>query len=295
MKKKVYSLSAAFWDKYPKYSKVLKMYQEVNGAMPEWDNLTKASLSAFVGYLMENVAQSSAKTYCAMLKSVINMYSDQVDLPRGWEKVLSVKNDISQHVYLTEEELQRLIDYVPETETEAIVQQQFIVAALTGARHSDAETFTAKNVINGNLVYVSKKTHIKAEVPLSPVVADILNFEVENRATKFSRSKFGLLHSRKLSDPTFNSTIRRICERCGIDEDVRLYCHGEFVEGRKFEFVSSHTARRSAATLLYLRCRDIYLVSKIMGHASTTQTEKYICVGLAGANEKVYEYFSQFK
>lgn len=294
-KTEITSLYDAFYFKYPKYMKVLQMFEAANEMPLEWSNITKASLSAFVGYLLENVAQSSAKTYCAMLKSVINTYSDQVELPRGWEKVLSVKNDASQHVYLTEEEIQRIINYAPESETEAIVQQQFIVAALTGARHSDAEAITARNIVNGHIVYVSKKTHIRAEVPLSPVVADILDLPVENRAEKFTRSQYAGAHRKKVSDPTFNNTIRRICERCAIDTPVKLYCHGEFVEGRKYEFVAGHTARRSAATLLYLRCHDIYLVSKIMGHASTSQTEKYICVGLEGANEQVIEYFRQFK
>ena len=294
-KKEITSLYDAFFYKYPKYMKVLQMFETANDLPIEWSNITKASLSAFVGYLLENVAQSSAKTYCAMLKSVINTYSDQVELPKGWEKILSVKNDISQHVYLTEEELQRVIDYAPESETEAIVQQQFVLAALTGARHSDAEAITEKNIINGRIVYVSKKTHIKAEVPLSPVVADILDLPVENRTAKFSCSPFAGAHRKKVSDPTFNNTIRRICERVGINTPVKLYFHGDFVEGQKYEFVAGHTARRSAATLLYLRCHDIYLVSKIMGHASTSQTEKYICVGLEGANEQVIEYFRQFK
>lgn len=291
----VLPLENAFMAKYPKYKKVVTMYADAVGQGLSWSGITKASLSQFVAYLTERVAQSSAKTYCAMLKSVINTYSDQVELPRGWEKILSVKTDTSQAVYLTEDELQRIIDYAPDTETEAIVQQQFIVAALTGARHSDAVTFTDRNIVNGRLVYVSKKTHIKAEVPLSPVVADILNLKVENRPCRFSGSEYARCHQKTVSDPTFNATIRRICSLCDIDSPVRMYCRGGFVEGRKFEFVSSHTARRSAATLLYLRCHDIYLVSKIMGHASTTQTEKYICVGLEGANDKVQEYFSMFR
>lgn len=289
------SIQQAFLTKYPKYSKVLTMWENANGTMPEWGNVTKASLSNFVSYLGENIAQSSTKTYCAMLKSVINTYSDQVDLPRGWEKVLSVKSDVSQAVYLTEEEIQRIIDYSPDTLTEAIVQQQFIVAALTGARHSDAVTFSDKNVINNSLVYVSQKTHIKAEVPLSPIVADILDLNTEGRSYRFSQSKYAGAHKKTVSDPTFNTTIRHICYMCDIDEPIRIYRHGKFTEGRKCDYVSSHTARRSAATLLYLRCHDIYMVSKIMGHASTSQTETYICVGLEGANDAVFEYFAMFK
>lgn len=296
MANQVETLENAFFSKYPKYYKVLTMWKDANGEIPTWENLTKAHLIAFSDYLCNVVAQSSAKTYCAMLKSVINAYSDQIELPRGWEKALSVKSDTSQSVYLNEDELQRIIDYTPDTETEAIVQQQFIVAALTGARHSDAATFTSKNVINGRLVYVSKKTHIKAEIPLSPVVADILNLDVENRNDKFCKSRYAGAHAKSVTDPCFNKTIRHICKYCDIDGQISLYRRGEFVEGLKYEFVTGHTARKSFASNLYLRGADIYTISRMLGHTSVEMTaQKYIVCPIRELSNEVQTYFSNFK
>lgn len=295
MKRNIISLEEAFFTKYPKYYCVLTMWAEANGELPTWENVSKATLTAFVDYLCEHKARTTAKTYCAMFKSVLNTYSDQVELPRGWEKVLSVKNDVSQSVYLTEEEIQRIIDYSPDTQTEAIVQQQFIVAALTGARHSDAVTFSGRNVSGQHIVYVSLKTHIKADVPLSPVAADILNLPVQNRSYRFTDSKYAGAHMQTVSDTTFNATIRHICDLCDINDDVRLYRRGGFVEGKKWEFVTSHTARKSFASNLYLRGADIYTISRMLGHSSVEMTaQKYIVCPIRELSTEIQGYFANF-
>ncbi|UVV52623.1 hypothetical protein NXY15_24270 [Bacteroides thetaiotaomicron] len=61
------------------------------------------------------------------------------------------------------------------------------------------------------------------------------------------------LPKEEVSDPTFNNNIRNICRKAGITEAVKVFKAGKEVEGEKWEFVSSHTARRSFATNLYLR------------------------------------------
>lgn len=285
----------AFTDKYLKYAKILDMYKNANGEEPAWDNITRASLSAFVDYLCDNLAKSSAKTYAAMFKSVLNTYSDQTDLPSGWQKILSIKNDISEQVYLTETEISEIMEYAPQSEVEAIVQQQFIMGALTGARHSDYVRFTPDNVNGDFLCYVSQKTHIKASVPLSPAVAAILGIKVENRRM----SKTGVFersgaYRKSVSDPTFNTTLRRIARACGICQPMKLYRRGEFVTLEKWEALSSHSARRTFATNIYLRCHDLYLVSKLCGHTDTKMTEKYICVNLEAMTDEVMQYFTRF-
>jgi site-specific recombinase XerD len=60
---------------------------------------------------------------------------------------------------------------------------------------------------------------------------------------------------------------------------------------RKWEFVSSHTARRSFATNLYLRGADLYSISQMMGHASVEMTQNYLCCGLREQSAQVMEYF----
>jgi integrase len=134
-------------------------------------------------------------------------------------------------------------------------------------------------------VYVSQKTHIKAELPIAPAAQKIL----------FAKgTPFAGAYKRTVSDHTFNDIIRLICEYCDIVQSIQLYRNGQFWTGKKFEAVSSHTSRRSFCTNLYLRCRDIYLVSKLAGHSSTTVTTRYICCGIESLTEAAMNYFRAF-
>lgn len=281
------TLLEAFIHKYPDTAdNICRLFEKATGKKAEFENLTKPNLSRFVDYLFDEKSPGTCKTYCANLKAVMNVYSGDFDFQKGWEKIISIKDDESQHTYLTEIEIQRIIDYLPDTMNEATVQQQFILGCLTGARHSDYSLFTERNITpQGTLVYVSRKTHIRAELPLSKIARKIL----------FAKgTQYAGAYLRKVSDPTFNDTIRTICKLCDIDYEIQLYRHGDFWTGPKYEAISSHTSRRSFCTNLYLRCRDLFLVSKLAGHSSTTMTERYICCGLESLTDVAMQYFEQF-
>lgn len=280
------TLYEALRAKYPKNGIIASKWSIATDTPFEWESLTKPNMVTFADYLCNHVARSSARQYCAKLKAVIEPYTDMVELPKEWRKCLNVKNDESQQTYLTEKEIQRIIDYQPDTITEAAVQQQFILGCLTGARHSDYSRFTEKNVSpEGSLVYVSKKTHIKAELPLAAKAKEILFAQ----GTTFAGA-----YKKTVSDTTFNETIRNICKLCDIDQEIQLYRNGCFWTGKKYEAISSHTSRRSFATNLYLRCRDLLLVSRLAGHANTTVTQRYVVCGLESMTDLAMQYFEQF-
>lgn len=245
-------LRTAFAEKYPQYAnRVLNMYEQANNCPATWENISKIRLAKFVSFLNGKLAKSSVKTYCAMMKSVFNIYNEEVKLPKGYEDILSVKKDVSQNTWLNDSEIERIIAYIPANDTERLVKNQFIMGCVTGARHSDYMNFTRENVVGERLVYVSIKTHIQAEVPLSKVVERLI-----------AENEMFYIAGKEVSDPTFNKTIREICRKLGMNERLKLYRAGEFVEGAKYEFISSHTARRSFATNLYLRGADLYAISK---------------------------------
>lgn len=279
------TLKEAFNEKYPAYSKrILEKFEKVNKCEANWENITKPNLAKFVNSLQKDVARSSARTYCAMFKAVLNLYSDVVEFPRGFGDILTVKSDVSENVYLTEEEVQKIIDYEPENDTERAVRNQFILGCLTCARMSDYVTFTRENIFNDKLRYVSKKTRIKTELPLSPVVKRIIQ---ENEFYGFVGLEY--------SNPWFNKTIQEICRKIGLDEEIKVYQGGKYIKGKKYTFIGSHTSRRTGITNLYLRGVDIYLISKLAGHSNIKQTEGYICCGISNISEKAIEYFNSFK
>lgn len=270
--------------KYPKYEKVLRYYALANKVRPSWDNLTKPRLARFVDYMRTTLAPGTVRTYCAMFKSVMRLYNEEIDMPRGYELILSPPRGACQNIWLTDEEIQRLLDYKPETKAERLVRNRFCIGALTGARHSDYENFTKENIVNGKMNYVAEKTKARVEIPLSPAVERLLN---EKGAMS--------MPERNISLVSFNSNIREICRKAGITDRVKIYQRGKFMQGEKWQFVSSHTARRSFATNLHLKGVNIYTICMLMGHTNTAMTERYIVCGLHDLPAKVNDYLMSFK
>lgn len=265
--------------KFPRGKAVLRIWKRSTGCEPIWENITKDNLLAFALYMKAHLSPNSCRTYSAYVKAVLTMYEDEVPtIPKEFSKLMSFKQAQTLHIWLNDSDITKILTYKPADLKERHIRNQFIVGCLTGARHSDYVNFTQANIVNNKLVYVSKKTKIRSEVPLSPAVERLIN---EGLGTIYS-------------DTTFNDTIKVICKNCGIDEYVHVYRGGQEQEGYKWQFVTSHTARRSFATNVYLRCRDIFLVSNYMGHSSVDMTSRYI-LSIGDAPGEVKDYFTTFK
>lgn len=269
------TLKEAFSQKYPAYMNILNMFEAANLCDATWENLTKVRLQKFIDYMGERLSPNSVNQYAAKLKSVLNLYADEVSLPRGFAKVLTPRKVTSTAVFLTEKELQKLIEYTPRNERELYVRDMFVISCFTGARHSDTIRFTESNFVGDNLQYVSIKTKIHAIIPLKPIVREYI----------LNRPQI------EVDDTTYNRIIRNICKKCGITDKVKVFKAGKECEGEKWEFLSSHAGRRTFASLLYLRGVDLYSISKMMGHSSTQMTENYIQADVKTNSEEIKGYF----
>lgn len=269
------SLKEAFCEKYPKCDNILRMFEAANLCEATWENLTKVRLQKFVDYMAERLSPNSVNQYATKLKAVLNLYSDEVLLPRGFAKVLTPRKCAVQNVYLAEEEIQRLIAYKPHNERELYVRNLFVLSCYIGCRHSDAAKLTESNIVGDTLQYVSIKTKIHSAVPLKPIV----------------REYIATCPKIEIDDTTYNNIIRRICKKCDITDRVKVFRAGETREGEKWEFISSHTSRRTFATLLHLRGVDLYTISRMIGHNSTRTTEGYICADIKTDSEELMGYF----
>lgn len=275
----------AFLEKYPERGAVIKYFEQSVGKKCDWKYFNAYSFNKFRKFMLEKsgLCQKSVRRYLTWFSIVIAMFEDEEDvkLPKNWRKYLYVADDISQNVYLTEEELTKIMNYKPENENERYIKTSFLLGALTGARHSDYMAFTERNIKDGWLNYVSQKTRKEANVPVSDYILKLVREK--------SRIKV------ELSDVAINNIIRRICAKSGITEEIQLYQKGKYHIKPKYEFLASHSARRSFATNLYLRGADVYQIMKLMGHSSTTQTEGYICCGLRTLSPEVMGFFENFK
>ena len=83
-----------------------------------------------------------------------------------------------------------------------------------------------------------------------------------------------------MAEQSINSCIKEVAKAAGIDEPVSVETTVGGVmrmETRpKYAMVQSHTARRTAATLMYLAGMDVFNICAVTGHSSIAMLKKYI-------------------
>lgn len=262
-----YTFAGQFLTKNPELTKTLDQFRQNIGHIPEWNDLTDRNLREWRDALAEYLCPSSLRNVMARIKAVISLNAEDVDLNISQTKcrrILNVRPEPSQAVYLTDEEMDALWGYSPTGAEQKTVWREFMAEYYSGARSSDVLQMTLANIREGILSYVSKKTRRQVELPANPRLSELLD------RRPMASDAAGI------SKPRFNGMIRQMCLDVGITEPMKLFRRGREEEAPKYRFVATHTARRSFATNLYKRGADILTISRFMGHSSVTMTQRYI-------------------
>lgn len=183
-------------------------------------------------------------------------------------KELSIPKDESAAVYLSMQEIER-INALYLHKDSAQVRDIFIVGCLTGLRYSDYSRLSEDNFVNSNIDILTKKTNTRVVIPVHPLIDDLIA----------RNNGYGFLRYNK-SQQNFNMRIKYICKKAGIDEKVHYECTEGFRRvkhtKRKYELISSHTARRSCATNMYLSGIPTARIMLITGHKTESAFFAYI-------------------
>jgi integrase len=278
----------AFIWKHPERVQIIKRFENLIGHRPGWEDLTDDNIRDLFEDLASHYSPNSVKTLCAELSAVIRENDATRNIPSvNFSSILKAKKEPSQAVYLTMEEIKRIRDYNPRTKIGKRVKRLFMIECLTGARMSDCLRLSTDNISEDGraLVYVSQKSKIEVTVPihrwLRPFLVD----------TEFNKRDIPLC--------SYNRVLREICIDCGIDERVKLFQKGQNVSGPKYDFVSSHTGRRSFATNLSKKGVSIEQIALMMGHMSgnvpnVSMTQHYI-VGKMSIDSRVFDLFGAYE
>jgi integrase len=160
----------------------------------------------------------------------------------------------------------------------------FIIGAWTGLRLSDYKNIKLENMvkIDGDLFIkmITKKTKGLVIIPCNPVVINILKKYEVNR-NKVPNS---------VSDQYFNRLLKDACQIAGLTEKGRL---SKTPELALYQCVSSHTARRSFATNMYLQSFPTIDLMKITGHSSEKTFLKYIKMSKLDSAKRLNEHIKK--
>ena len=270
-------VGAYIWQN-PTRTKNIDRFKEMLGHVPTWEDITDINLEEFALELRKEMTANTCKTVFAEIKAVINRHKFEIAIPsKRYAYILSERAEPSDAVYLTEEEVERIHRYAPQSQNEQFVKKMFLIECYTGARTCDSQRLTIENcdMKTNTLTYTSRKTKTRICVP------------VHRNLMIYLRDKsVGPMHI-----DLFNRTLRSICHKVHINGRRTLYRRGGEVTAEKWQLISSHTGRRSFATNLYHRHADPALIAKYMGHSSPDITVKRYIISDGSAPEEVLRFF----
>ena len=175
-------------------------------------------------------------------------------------------------IYLTESDLDKLYN-LELTGMKELCRDWFLIGCYTGLRAGNYLALTKSNINieQGYLETVVNKGGPLIKIPLHRVVRELFSkYDGEIPPGP------GICY--------FDRLIKTICKEAKIDDKViipvqRGNIRSE-VEHQKWELVSSHTARRTMATQLYLRNVPLRYIMSILGHRNEATTLHYIKAGI---------------
>lgn len=228
-------------------------------------------LDDFICYLEgKNLRQTYIKNILSLVKSMTRkaaVYGYAVD--PSYDEV-DIDNEEIYSIFLSMNEITRIYYYQGLTKKQQKIRDLFVVGCLTALRYSDYSTLTTENFNKDYIIKITKKTNKKVIIPLHDYVKEI--FKKYNQQISFN-----------LSNQHFNRYIKKICKKIGLNDEIILnYTKGgKLVTESKqmWELISSHTARRSAATNMYLTGRfKTFEIMCFTGHTTEKSFFRYIKV-----------------
>lgn len=293
-------------------------FKERNKRDFKWEDFNADGFPEFLGYMERTgYLPASINKYVKDLNAAVvaagedGILGDLIIRKRCPRKTLR-RDEQPIKVYLTDEELQALYDMpLKEGSEKCKVRDIFLCGAYTGQRISDYNNLSPQNfkkspkgydlviltqektnttvvipVLNHNLLTIAHKYQFK----LPRVVEQILNRYIKEILKKLSETVPSLAEKY----PTVLTMKERHAEEQYMKEHNGEYLFERTEEGTplrpKYDLITSHTARRSCITNLYLQGRFTNeQIMSISGHKDEKTFKAYIvCSGIVVA-ERIME------
>lgn len=249
----------------------LKNFSTLNQASIFTNSVNEDFLDDFICYLQDqDLKLTYIRSLVGLIKSMARKagsYGFAVD--PTYDDV-TLDDEETNSVYLSMNEITRVYFFKGLTRKQQQIRDLFVVGCLTALRYSDYSTLTCENFQGEFIVKVTKKTSKKVIIPVHDYITEIYK-------------RYDGEISKGLSIQHFNRYVKKICKLVGIEDPITFtYTRGGNLVTEthpKWKLISSHTARRSAATNLYLTGRlKTYEIMAITGHTTEKSFFKYIKV-----------------
>lgn len=171
------------------------------------------------------------------------------------------------NIAMSEQELNLLYDLdltkVPNLD---LIRDLFLVGCFTAQRWSDYSKINKVNIQDDFITLIQKKTNEKVILPIKPKLKQIL---------KKYPNGFPFI-----AEQTFNRKIKELAKKADIKDNIQIIENRGGINNvkiyKKYELISSHTARRTGATLMFKADIPTISIMKLTGHKTESSFMKYI-------------------
>jgi len=276
--------------KYKTTIKRIKQFQTDTGYQVNFDTLNLDFYSKLLAYLQDNnkLSNNTIGKYIAHIKTLCRIAEESgISVNNSYKnrRFAVLEEDIEQ-VYLTIEELEAIseLDLSGKPGLDR-VRDLFIVGAFTGLRYSDFTRIKPSNIVelNGKMFIeiITFKTGTKVKIPIHPMVRKVLD-------------KYNNELPKAISNQKMNEYLKIIGKDAEISSPISLSRTkgGKkiTITNPKFKHISTHTARRSAATNMYLNGMEPLYIMKITGHKTEKEFMRYIRMDADDVASKLAEH-----
>ena len=237
------------------------------------NSVTAEFLDDFIVYLEDcELRHNTIVGYILKIQTLIrraSQYNYAVDVTYD---EIDLKCEPTNAVFLSMNEITRIYYYKfvgqDKRKAKERIRDMFVLGCLTALRYSDYSRLTSQNFINNYIMIRTKKTNVDVKVPAHDYVKEIF-------------AKYSDQVPCGLCIQYFNKYLKVIMKEIGLNDPITFsYTKGGklfTVTREKWELISSHTARRSAATNMYLTGRMKTLeIMKLTGHRTEQNFFRYI-------------------
>jgi len=207
----------------------------------------------------KNIGNNTVAKHIQNTNRVINECVDKAWLSSNPFINFSVKTEVRERIFLSEDELEAMIQKEISVERISIVRDIFVFSCFTGLSYVDIANLTTQNIVTGidkeKWIHTSRqKTGTASHVPLLPQPLEIIN-KYSDHPKVINTGKLLPI----LSNQRMNSYLKEIADLCNINK-----------------ILTFHIARHTFATTITLN-NDVPIesVSKMLGHKKLQTTQHY--------------------
>jgi len=274
---------------YRKTVQLFKRYQLEKRREIVLNELRQADIEQFSDYLITDLdlAMNTHGKMLTHIQQVLKYLSkiQKYPLEKFNELVFDTKREETDAIYLTEAEILEILALANLAKSShEVVRDVFVIGCFTGMRFSDYSMIDAQSIRNNKLEFVQKKTGVKVTIPIHPVVNEILKkYDFNLPAVKYDEfNRIIKVLGQKV--PSLNTSFTK---QITYGREKRQIKHA------RWEFIQSHSCRRSFCTNEYLRGTDPLMIMAISGHKTQTSFLKYIKVTNEQQAERMGQIWNQ--